>query len=522
MLKQLLKSPAIVLGAVLLWKLLLLAFAQLPPPSNDSFFYDGAAANWVQHGRFCNPPLELAMPISGREVFSAYPPLHPLLAYVWMKAWGVSAVAMMWLHWLLLCFTAALVFYAAKQLRVPDWTISLGSLFFLCITFQDRPDSLAHVLGLSSVCATLIWLMARGTQRTVMPWVAACALIGAACTGLQIAALYYAVVWLLFVLSAWTGEKALPVGAMVLSVLAPVAMIACLYIFEPRLVAGFIEHARQTPSITGWRTPRMDELVKLARTLPGTLAFGCIWIMTRPVQIRHVGAGERAGRKFVLLIRGGRTGVALGALLIPSLLLAFASMTFFTPNGVSFAAHLQPLIVSVALSLAAANAWRKQKLALVAAALCCFGSVRQAGLSTWGVACAKDCGYAAAMIVVEQRLSTTAASTPVVGSAAYLYEMSRHEVRAIHCDWLAPAGKEQERIDLEGLRKLRPPLMLLTQFDYYRRYQSLLERVKADEPSLVMKVTDCARLRTPDSMPSIRRVLQHISWAPVVVEIQWP
>jgi hypothetical protein len=34
-------------------------------------------------------------------------------------------------------------------------------------------------------------------------------------------------------------------------------------------------------------------------------------------------------------------------------------------------------------------------------------------------------------------------------------------------------------------------------------------------------VRNLALVRSPDSLPSLQRVLQHISWAPVIVDLDW-
>ena len=36
-----------------------------------------------------------------------------------------------------------------------------------------------------------------------------------------------------------------------------------------------------------------------------------------------------------------------------------------------------------------------------------------------------------------------------------------------------------------------------------------------------INITNHAAVRTPDSFPSLQKVLQHISWAPVVVNLKW-
>src|SRR5262245_57456626 len=87
-----------VFAAVFAWKVLLFLLSVQPIPANDSFFYDGAVVNFLLHGHYFNPALALALPISGSEVFSAYPPLYQFFLWLWMRLWGTSALAAMALH----------------------------------------------------------------------------------------------------------------------------------------------------------------------------------------------------------------------------------------------------------------------------------------------------------------------------------------------------------------------------------------------------------------------------------------
>ena len=106
MMRRLAERPGLVFGLVFAWKVALLVFTAQPVPANDSFFYDGAVVNYLLHGKYVNPSLAQVLPISGNEVFSAYPPLYNLVLLVWMGLLGTSALAAMWLHvvcWAVTC-----------------------------------------------------------------------------------------------------------------------------------------------------------------------------------------------------------------------------------------------------------------------------------------------------------------------------------------------------------------------------------------------------------------------------------
>ena len=69
--------------------------------------------------------------------------------------------------------------------------------------------------------------------------------------------------------------------------------------------------------------------------------------------------------------------------------------------------------------------------------------------------------------------------------------------------------------------RLRPPKLVLNQFDYYRAFVPLLEKLRRHPELVQVQVRDFAAVRTPDSIPSLQRVVQHISWAPVIVDLHW-
>ena len=73
----------------------------------------------------------------------------------------------------------------------------------------------------------------------------------------------------------------------------------------------------------------------------------------------------------------------------------------------------------------------------------------------------------------------------------------------------------------DGLIRLKPVKLVLTQFDYYRSFLPVLEQLRGKSDLVKITVRDQAAVRTPDSIPSFQRVVQHISWAPVVVDLDW-
>src|SRR5262249_21720483 len=131
--------------------------------------------------------------------------------------------------------------------------------------------------------------------------------------------------------------------------------------------------------------------------------------------------------------------------------------------------------------------------------LALIGAIRAFGMSTWGLACARDFGYSA----TEQRVRQEAATTPPCQSAAFssasLYEAARYDqIRWIHSDWLAKAQRDEpepERAFLE----LKPAKLVLTQFDYYRRYERLLTSLHARNPALAFRIVNCGHIPSPDS-----------------------
>ena len=111
---------------------------------------------------------------------------------------------------------------------------------------------------------------------------------------------------------------------------------------------------------------------------------------------------------------------------------------------------------------------------------------------------------------------------PVVVSSAFLYTALESGVRhPIHSDWYYDRVLTAPDADFDGMVSLRPPKLVLTQFDYYRGFVTLLDKLRQHPDLVTFQVRDFAALRPPDSISSLQRVVQHISWAPVVVDLNW-
>ena len=526
------KSGSAVLIVVLVWRVALLIFSAQPVPSNDAFFYDGPVVNFLLHGKYANPSLALALPISGKEVFCAYPPLYQLVLLGWMAVFGVSAISAMFLHLVLFGICIRLLGSIFGELKLPGWGGNIASLFLLVITFHDRPDSLAHVFGLAAIYS---WTRARSAAMApsatsltgerpapsrswkVWHWLMVVFVILGLGTGLQIGGVYFLVVWIGTMTSAFFAKDDFPVLQMTASILVPIALVLLVAFGFPHLWEGFLEHARQTPSISGWRIPLAGEILKMIRTVPGVLAVAAL----APRWFPRRNELEQAGEETVWLVTLACTAAALA--------IVVASMIVLTANSVFFASFLQPVIVGGYLAMMARRVEERGALPglvrLQAAGfvgLAAIGAIRAIGMSTWGLACAADVGYPTAISIVKTELSNVRRGSPVVLSSGYLYEAARHssDIRWIHSDWIVPAERGQNR-DLEGLISLKPSKLILTQFDFYRRYEPILAELRSRPEVSEVGLTNTARIPPPDSFKSLQKVVQHISWAPIVVRLSW-
>ena len=129
--------------------------------------------------------------------------------------------------------------------------------------------------------------------------------------------------------------------------------------------------------------------------------------------------------------------------------------------------------------------------------------------------------------MVDGWLAEARPGEPVIVSSAYLYSASaRRELKLVHSDWLAlmSRGLKAEDIDLGRISMIsreKPRMFVVTQFDYFRFYQGLVERVRALPGVRGVTVEQTAQVPAPDSFKATERVVQHVSWAPVLIRIDW-
>ena len=540
---------------VFAWKFILLALTAQPIPANDAFGYDGAVVNYWLNGHYCNPSLIIPFPYSGTKVFSIYPPVYQGVLCGWMGVFGTSALSAMWFHLVLFGLYALTLLAIFRRLQAPAWVVNVAGLFLLGITFDDRPDGLAQLFGMLSVYA---WV--RSVEPAKVPcgkwsWLAAGMVVVAFFTTPEIGGLYFGWLWLLTLGAAAGGLKKFPAPPMAMVVIAPFALVALVKYGRPDWWAGFMEHAGQTPSFTHLRLPSAGDLIKIVRTIPAILLIAGLSAarlvfaesaepacaptpgvrpspgaakLIAPAQSDFPPAPRRSANSsldFFLRTTPSEPRLLLYAGLLVSLGLLVAVLFLFAADWILILAHFQPLIVGAFLTLEARRPSAPAKWLLpVLAGLVLLVSVRAIGMTTWGVACARDVSYANALQIVRTELDKTPAGSTNVMSTAYLYEATTHsQLHFIHEDWTHRADEPPGKLhgDTQGLIRLKPATLILTQFDYYRRYQPRLAELQTMPSLVTITITNTARTPAPDSFPLWRQVVQHVSWAPVLVEFNW-
>jgi hypothetical protein len=530
--ERLFKRADTVFALVFVWKVALFLLSAQPVPMSDAFFYDGPVVNFLLNGAYVNPSLARVMPISSSEVFSAYPPIYQAALLPWMFLFGPSAFSAIAFHLLLFGLYLLALMAIFRRLNLPVWVCSVAAAFLPVLTFHDRPDSLAYVFGLGALYA---WIRSRGNEasepggkssstpyaagsaRPGWTWVLAGLAVLGVCTSLQIGAFFSLLLWFLALGTVFLTKAKFAYGPMLALVAVPVALATLVGFGFPHLWAGFVEHTRVTPALAnGWRLSSAD-ILRLLRTSPGVLVGGLLlpWMLT--TLYRSTRNGNRVAAP------------ALWALTVASTLFAvgFIAAALLSPkSGVILApAYLQPLVVAGTLAVAPAFFPDRKRLRFLAAlflAVAAIGWIRPIGMSTWGLACAADVGYPAAIRYVRHEFNTCPRGSTVVVSAAFLYEAARYKLlRWIHCDWMMKHRWERPDADWEALIAIKPAKLVLTQFDYYRRFKPVLAQFQTRPDLVEVHTVDTARFRPPDAVDSMQRVVQHISWAPVIVDFNW-
>ena len=513
-----LRKPIYVLSLVLLWRVALLVFTVQPIPANDAFGYDGGVVNYLHTGHYCNPSMALVFPITGREVFSNYPPGYQGVLLVWMKIFGTTVVSAMVLHLVLFAIAASVTLAIVQKFFPAAGGYALATLLFFGFTFGDRPEDLAYVLGLGS-----LWLGLRqisrvkavATDATVITLLLVLMLYTSPIVGA-----YFFGIGFLTSMMAWWGRR-----RMIL--LVPFFAAAGLFVMitfmiartEPRWWAGFMESSRQQSVMSvGFHAPRLLDLIKLARTAPVFLVGLLLLplVVARRKEIFSGWAMEDSGKVAWLPL--------VAAIFIGGWGLLVVDMTLLAANYVGYVLYTQVILAAGMLALAPKLLPKREGMLRVLLLGCVLLiSVRAVGMTTWGAACAWKNSYGSTHETLRTELAPYAKSDALVlVSSAFLYSAAEFGVKnAVNSDWYFDHATWTNDADLIALVRLRPQKLALTQFDYYRSFAALLERLR-DRPEIAdIRVCDFAGVRTPDSIPSLQRVVQHISWAPVMVDLEW-
>jgi hypothetical protein len=500
---------------VFAWKIILLVFTAQPIPANDAFFYDGPVVNFLLNGHYCNPSIVMGLPFSATQIFSAYPPVYQAALLPWMFVFGTSALSAIWFHSVLFGFYLLTLLAIFRRLQTPAWCVNLAGLFLFSLTFNDRPDALAQLFGMLAVYA---WVRSLAPVKSPgkWSWLATLLVVLALWTDPEIGGIYFGCLWLLTLGAVWQRKQTFPAWPMLALVVLPPVLVAAVKFGRPDWWSGFLEHALQTPSLSTWHLPRRDDILKIIRAIPGILAVAVILL-------------ARARRKqFDDDVETHFTPLALMSVaLFLSLSLMLGCLLVFTADWIWIANYFQPLVVGFFFALEnriEINAQPKRCLLMLFVALALLGSIRAIGMSTWGVACAADKNYSGAIQIVRANLDQTALGSTVVMSSAFLYEAMRHpQIRTLHEDWLHRA--DDRRADMNGdtraLLTIKPRELILTQYDFYRRFEKPIAELQVQPEIVAVKITNTAKIPSPDSIHSMQRVVQHISWAPIIVELDW-
>jgi len=505
------QNPFFILGLVLLWRILLLVFTMQPVPDVDAFAYDGGVVNFLLNGHYCNPSLAVVFPISGKEIYSTYPPVYQGALLVWMKLFGTSLVSAMAMHLALFAISGFLTVAIIKRFFPAGAGYAVAVLLLFGLTFDDRPESLAFVFGLAS-----LWLVAcqisndrfsAGTAAGL-----ALALLLALYTSVIVGAYFFGVGFLACAAACIWRRK---INWFVPFIVAAVLFGIITYIIakaEPLWWAGFMESAKQQSVLTtGLHAPHGVDLLKLGRDMPVFL-LGLAALPLVAARRREIISSESI---WVALVAGI---FAMGWVLLA------AAMTLLAPNYVMYAIFTQVILAAGLLALAQKYFPDHKRLLGVALTGCVLlVSVRAIGMSTWGAACAWKNSYQSAQAAVQTELKPfTNSDRPVLVSSAFLYEAAAMGVKnAINSDWYFDHARRLTDVEMDALIRLQPPKLVLTQFDYYRGLKGPVSQLQQHTELVAVQVRDLAALPVPDAFHSMQRVVQNISWAPVIVDLDW-
>jgi hypothetical protein len=502
------RDPLWVLGIVLLWRLVLFFFTAQPIPANDAFLFDGGMANWLKYGHYVNPCLERAFPISSGQVFSLYPPVYQLALLLWMLSFGFSTLSIMAMHLTMFAAGAVIVILMVRRFFPTDINYGLAAGLLLIITFNDRPEDLAHIFGLVSLWLVASLISRPGPRFSTMAGLVLCLLL-TLYTSAIVGAVYFGAGFIACGLTGSVQRRRILVAPYFAVVVLFVAIVIWVMKVHPLWWHGFLENSAKTPAVEGFRKPNLLDLIKLIRAAP-------IFILAVAVlPFLYARRKELILQEWLFLTAG---------VFLMGLLTLVLSMTVISPNYVLYTLYLQIILAAGLLALTSRllpGCVGKMRMLVLGCVL--LVSIRAVGMTTWGVACALKNSYWQTQSVLQKEFTPfTNSVSPVVISSAFLYTATESGVRRpIHSDYFYDRALTAADADLQGMITLRPTKLVLTQFDYYRGYVTELHKLRQHPELVTFQVRDLAVLRPPDAIPSLQRVVQNISWAPVIVDLNW-
>jgi len=506
------RGPLLILVLVLLWRVLLLVFTVQPIPASDAFGYDGGVVNFLRGGGYCNPCLAIVFPIAGHEIYATYPPLYQGALLIWMKVFGTTAVSAMGLHLALFALSGCLTVAMIRRFFPAEPSYTAAAALLVGLTFSDRPESLAFVFGLLALGQVARQLsvpdfrpaIALALGASLLGGLYTSVIVGAYFFGVGLMACSIACLWRP-VRSHWFAPF---VAAAALFLIITVAIAK----LEPLWWAGFMESAREQSVMTvGFHRPAAGDLLKLVRTAPVfLLGLGLLpWFIRRRKEFESSSAAWPA---------------LVGGILVAGWGLLVISLTLLPANYFAYVIFTQVLLGAGLAALVSAHAPRGKRWLGLGLWLCVgLVSVRAVGMTTWGVACAWKNSYQSTQITLRSEFKPFVESNqPVLVSSPFMYGAAALGVKnPIHSDWYFDHAHWINNAQMDALARLRPPKLVLSQFDYYRNFEALLAQIRQHPEMVDIHVRNLALVRSPDSLPSLQRVLQHISWAPVIVDLDW-
>jgi hypothetical protein len=505
------REPFFVFALVLLWRLVMLVFAALPVPANDAFGYDGAVAHFL-HGRgYFNPGFSVLFPISGRQIYATYPPVYQGVLLVWMKLFGTSAISAMWLHLVMFAISGSIIVDIIRRYfpRVAGW--ALVPLFYFGFTFDDRPDGLAYIFGAISLWLVVREISGNGFSAARLVTLTATLFFGLY-TSVIVGAFFFGIAFLTCAASAVWSRKFQWFAAFAAAAGLFVVVTLSIIKWEPLWWAGFMESARQQSVVSsGWHLPNAHMILKFLRTVPVfVIAVGIVPIIF--LRWRQFEPGKSA---WIALVAG---------IFVMGWVLLVAAETLLAPDYATFAISTQVILAAGLLGMTEIYFPRRVRLTRALLIACCvLVSVRAIGMSTWGVACAWKNSYTSTQKILRQEFAPFVVSDrPILISSAFLYCAEDMGVKnPVHAEYYFDHASWTNNAQLNAILNLRPTRLALTQFDYYRGFLPLLEALRQCPECESVRVRNVAGMPVPDARTSTQLVLQHISWAPVLVDLDW-